>query len=886
MNANARSGNKAVRKGLAHLDAGRIENAERLFRSVLKSEPNNPEANHALGTLAIQQGKLPAALAFLTAALQANPQEGRHWLSFAEALLLAGSIGDARAVLDKAAARGLSNPATTALRTRLDHAELYQHALDHHRSGRLAEAEKLYTAVLLADAAHVDSLHMIGVLASQTGRAELGIELIGQAIRLKGDVASFHRSLGSALAGRGQIEDAIKSFERALELDPEDAVAHNDLGNLYRQKDDSERAFSHYEKAIRIDPDNALAFNNIGSLLRESGNPIEAIGRYRQALAVAPDFAEAHYNLATALGDLDRSQDALAHFQRAVELRRIFPDARTSLGNLHRRLGNFDEAIKQYAAVIAAGVNTANAHNDMAAVLIDQGKPNEAIGHLVEALRQNPGLPEAHNNLGNVLNEAGRLDEAIRHYQEALRLKPGYALALSNIAGALKAQGKIAEAVESYRSAIRLKPDFVDAHNNLIMLLGYSAEVPHQALVDQARLFDDHVAAPLLRRRALANKPNPDRRLRIGYVSGDFRDHAVNYFFEPLLQHHQRHDFEFFAYANLRSEDGVTTRLKSQFDHWRDIRAISDDAAADLIEADGIDILVDLSGHMAANRLLVFARKPAPIQATWLGFTTTTGLSAIDYRITDIHADPVGMTEHLNTETLWRLPATFCCYRPRAGIPQPIDHPPRDDNGFTTFGCFNNFTKVSDRTLKRWAEILARVPDARLLLEIVGIDSPDFRRETEARLAGLGLPLDRMVLEPRRRSNQYVLYDRIDIALDPFPFNGGTTTLDALWMGVPVVTLAGEYFTARMGVTILNNAGLPELIAESETAYVDLATGLATDLSKLRAIRRNLRQKMAGSRMMDFPAFTRDIEAAYRGMWQAWCANQTTSPANSPSASV
>jgi predicted O-linked N-acetylglucosamine transferase (SPINDLY family) len=312
-------------------------------------------------------------------------------------------------------------------------------------------------------------------------------------------------------------------------------------------------------------------------------------------------------------------------------------------------------------------------------------------------------------------------------------------------------------------------------------------------------------------------------------VSGDFRNHAVNYYFEPLLQHHEHGNFEFFAYANMNAEDQITARLKGGFDHWRNIRALSDDAACDRIEADGIDILVDMSGHMALNRILIFARKPALVQATWLGFTTTTGVAAIDYRITDPHTDPPGMTEHYNTETLWRLPATFCVYQPRTDIAEPIDHPPRDDNGFSTFGCFNNFTKVNDRTLKRWAEILVRAPDARLLLEIVGIDSEEFRRETMARLVRLGLPLDRVILEPRRRSNQYVLYNKIDVALDPFPVNGCTTSLDGLWMGAPVITLAGEYYTARMGVTILNNIGLPELIAQDEAAYVDLAVKLATD---------------------------------------------------------
>ena len=773
MNANARASNKTVRKGLAHLDAGRIDSAERLFHDVLKSEPNNPQANHALGTLAVRQGKPQSALSFLTAALKADPQLGQHWLSFAEALLLTGAIGDARAVLDSAAARGFSNPEWATLKTQIDCAALYQQALDHHRAERFPEAEKLYTAILSADPGHVDSLHMMGQIAFLTNRVDVSIQLIGEAIRRKGDAAAFHCSLGNVLAESGQTGEAMQSYERALALQP------------------------------------------------------------------------------------------------------VFPEAQTGVGNVHRMRGDLDDAFRHYSAVIAAGVNAANAHNNLSALLFDLGRLDEAIVHGTEALRQNPDLAEAHSNLGNALRESGRLDEALREYQAALRIKPGYVGALSNMAGALKTRGNITEAIENYRAAIDLDPGFVHAHNNLIMLLGYSAEVPPETLVDQARLFNDKVAAPLLRSRAFANLPDPDLRLRVGYVSGDFRNHAVNYFFEPLLQHHQKDDYEFFAYANMNAGDEVTARLKPGFDHWRDIRALSDDAAADLIEADGIDILVDMSGHTAGNRLLIFARKPAPIQATWLGFTTTTGVKAIDYRITDRYADPPGMTEHLNTETLWRLPAIFCCYQPRAGIAEPIDHPPRDDNGFTTFGCFNNFTKVTDGTLRCWAEILNRVSDARLLLEIVGIDGEEFRRETEVRLVRLGLPLDRVTLEPRKRSNQYVLYNKIDIALDPFPYNGGTTTMDALWMGVPVVALAGKYFGARLGVTTLNSVGLPELIAENEAAYVELAIELATDLSKLRTVRHNLRQKMSGSRAMDYAAFARDMEAAYRGMWQAWCANHS-----------
>ncbi len=721
MNTNARPSHKAIRKGLAHLDAGRVDSAERLFRSVLQSEPGNPEANHALGTLAVRQGKPQSALSFLTAALKADPQRGQHWLSFAEALLLAGQAGDARAIFENAVARGFSSPEMAALKPRIDRATIYWNALKLQRAGHSVEAERLYAAVLLPGPGDIDKRLVVSQLA------EAGVSA-------------------------------------------------------------------------------ADAYSNFGGLMIGLGKPDQAVAHLTEALRQNPDHIHAHSNLSMLLNDL--------------------------------------------------------------------GKPVEAIVHATAALRQDPDFADAHNNLGNGLLETGRLDEAARHFREAIRLKPDYVLAWNNLAKVFQGQGKIAEAIANYRTAISLDPGFMLAHNNLIMILGYSAEVPHEVLVDQARKFNDAVAAPLLRTRAFANTPDPGRRLRIGYVSGDFRNHAVNYFFEPLLAHHRKDDFEFFAYANMHLADDVTARLKRGFDHWRDIRALSDDAAADLIEADGIDILVDMSGHSAGNRILVLARKPAPVQATWLGFITTTGVKAIDYRITDIYADPPGMTEHLNSETLWRLPSTFCCYQPRAGIPDPIDHPPREDNGFTTFGCFNNFTKVTDSALRCWAEILARVTDARLLLEIPGIDGAEFRAETQARLARLGLPLDRVILEPRKPSNQYVLYNKIDIALDPFPFNGGATTLDALWMGVPIIALAGKYFATRMGVTIMNNIGLPELTAENEKAYVDIAADLATNPSRLRAIRHNLRQRMSDSPIMDYPAFARDIEAAYRGMWQAWCATQ------------
>lgn len=901
--------NKALKKAAAYHEAGRVHDARRLYLSVLQSEPRNPAANHGLGVLSVQQGRLDAAIPYLTAALQSDPKQPQHWLSFIEALILVGRANDARAVLEKGISTGLSGAAVAALRLQISHLELFHRAIEHHKFGRLNEARQLYAAILKENPLHADSLHMAGVLAYQTNSAGIGIELISQAIQIKPDVAAFHCNLGNALVANGKCDDAVRSFKRAIELDPADpeahnslaatlqgqeqldaalalyrqvlrlkpnhAVAHNNIGNIFRSTGKPDKAREHYEKAVEIDPGYAFAHNNLGNLLRDGGSLDEAIKRFRQAVQLLPDFAEAHYNLGLTLMNSGRTEEARSHLVRAIEIQPVFPDAQFALGNLHEGQGDLDSALAHYKTVIDRGIKTASARCNTGLILFRRGRYGEAIEHLQAALREDSERVDVHNNLGNALNKIGQIERAIVHYREALRIRPDYAEAMANLAGALQTQGKVAEAVENYEAAIRTKPDLVLAHSNLLMLLGYSADVPHSVLVQRAKEFDARFAAPLLRTRALTNDADPERRLRIGYVSGDFRNHAVNYFFEPLLMHHDHRQFEIFAYSSSLMEDAVTERLKTGFDMWRDVSLVGDDETADLIERDAIDILIDLSGHMAANRMLVFARKPAPVQATWLGFTTTTGVKAIDYRISDTYCDPIGMTEQYNVEKLWRLPGAFCCYQATSREIAAIDHPPRDDNGYVTFGCFNNFAKVNDGTLRRWADILARVPDARLLLEIVGIDSPDMRRQMEAWLHRLGLPLDRVILEPRRPQNQFVLNNKVDVALDPFPFNGGTTTMDALWMGVPVVTLAGEYFTSRMGVTILTNAGLPQLIASTEDEYADIAVRLATDKAYLDDMRRDLRKRVLESRMMDHARFARDMEEALRGMWRVWCEQQS-----------
>ena len=373
---------------------------------------------------------------------------------------------------------------------------------------------------------------------------------------------------------------------------------------------------------------------------------------------------------------------------------------------------------------------------------------------------------------------------------------------------------------------------------------------------------------------SLANVPDPKRKLRIGFVSADLRDHAVAYFVEPVWQELDRERFEIYAYYSHFATDHVTRRLKQLVTRWRGVAAMSDEVLRQQIRDDQVDILVDLSGHTAGNRLPVFARRAAPVQFGWLGHPATTGVKQMDYLLTNAYAEPVGMTEHLSSETLWRLPESYCVYRPGQNSPEVVDVAPCVERGYITFGCFNNLAKVTEDVIRVWSRILLAVPDSRLMLEWTTFSDPALCAEFASRFARYGVGRERLELVPRRKENQYKLYNQIDIALDPFPCNGGTTGFDTIWMGVPYITLAGHHLMSRMGVMILSNVGLASLIAENEDDYVGLAVKLAQDRDRLFELRHGLRDKMLTSPLMDAPRFARHFEAALTGMWQQWCEQQ------------
>jgi predicted O-linked N-acetylglucosamine transferase (SPINDLY family) len=433
-------------------------------------------------------------------------------------------------------------------------------------------------------------------------------------------------------------------------------------------------------------------------------------------------------------------------------------------------------------------------------------------------------------------------------------------------------EGLMAEAAGHYRDALAIKPE-AETHTNLIFLLNYLPETKPEGHFAEHRRWSEWFEKPLRStQRPHSNNHDPGRRLRIGYVSPDLRDHPVTSFIEPILKYHRREHVEVYGYANVKMPDAVTQRLRGCTSGWRDIYGLHPDKAVELIRQDGIDILVDLAGHTTDHSLLVFARKPAPVQVTWIGYPNTTGLDAMDYRITDVMSDPPGRTEQWHSEQLVRMPEAFSCYC--APVESPAIGPlPVLANGYVTFGSFNNFRKLSGPAIELWARVMREVPTAKLLIKSQGLGNPKTaqRLRDQFERAGAGPERIELLGAGLSKEQHMELYHRVDLCLDPFPYNGTTTTCDALWMGVPVVTLAGRTHVARVGVSLVTHLGHPGWAVESADAYVAKCRELASDLPSLAALRRGLREKMRRSPLCDAPRFVAHLESAYREMWKLWC---------------
>jgi predicted O-linked N-acetylglucosamine transferase (SPINDLY family) len=603
------------------------------------------------------------------------------------------------------------------------------------------------------------------------------------------------------------------------------------LGRQYHRVGDFTHAEEVFRPIVAADPANADAWHLLGRACLALGKLRDAEESYRQAEKLRPDSAEVHHNLGAVYFQQRRWGEALACFEQAVRL-----------------------APQTIASHINRGV-----------VLGRLRRLDEAAACFREALRLQPDSADAHFNLGNVLRQTRRCDEAVASYREALRLKPDFAHAHNNLGNAFKDMGMLDEALPCFEAAVAAVPPDAAWHSNLLLTLQYRPDCTAQSLFEQHSRWAERHAAPLTPAARHSPPERDPRRLRIGYVSPDFRTHPVAFFIEPLLAAHDRRRFEIVCYADVERPDETTRRLQQYPDLWRSLVGMSDAQAAEQIRQDGVHILIDLAGHTADHRLLAFARRPAPVQATYLGYVATTGMAVMDYRITDARLDPPGRTERYYTEELIRLPEVAWCCRPPHGV--EVGPSPAGEGKPLTFGSLHNLAKITPEVVALWSRVLAALPGSRMLL-VAGVGP-----EADRRLLGLfarnGIEADRLMLVERKEYKEHFsVYHAIDVVLDAFPFCGCTTTCEALWMGVPVVTLAGDAYAGRQSLSILSHLGLTRLVAETPDAFVRAAVDLAENRTILAGLRSGLRERMRRSTLTDGPRFTSGLEQLYERMWR------------------
>jgi predicted O-linked N-acetylglucosamine transferase (SPINDLY family) len=567
-------------------------------------------------------------------------------------------------------------------------------------------------------------------------------------------------------------------------------------------------------------------------------------------------------------------------FRQILQVEPNHVDALHLLGLICRQKGQTDQAVEYLQAAVRLKPDFAEAHNNLGNALALQGRSAEAVVQYQQTLRLQPDQVHAYVNLGNIYKEQGRLDDALAAYRAALRIKPDHADAYVNLGNVHKDQGRLDEAIASYRTALQFNTNAAHIHSNLIVALQYHPGSSAQAIHEECRRWSQQHAEPLQKFiRPHANLPDLHRKLRIGYVSADFRDHVVGRNILPLVRNHDRDQVEITLYANVNGADTMTEQFRKCADRWCGITGWPDEQVAERIRQDGIDILVDLALHTSGNRLLVFARKPAPVQVTFAGYPGSTGLATIDYRLTDPFLDPPGLFDAFCSEESVRLPDTFWCYDPFDDT-VPAGPVPALQQGFVTFGCLNNFSKINDECLVLWAQVLKAAPQSRLLL----LAPHGWAREhVLARLEREGLAGSRIEFVDRQSRGDYLrLHHRLDLILDPLPYNGHTTSLDALWMGVPTITLVGKTVVGRGGWSQLCNLGLQELAAETREQFVALAARMASDLPRLQELHATLRPQMEQSPLMDARRFAAHVEQAYRRMWQRWCEQSQMTQAREP----
>ena len=829
--------------------AGKLQEAELLYVAILHDEPKHPDANHNLGLMAVAANNFALGLSLLGAALEANPNHPQYWIGYIDALIKDQQLDNARNVLDQAKAQGLSGEQVDALSQQLaprseevgaDKTQSLTFAQQRRKLPAKKEKKKNASSSQGSPGqSRGPSQAEVNALLAQYQSGQYAVaQTLAVAITQKYPQNQFGwKVLGEALGQLGRPLEALVAMKKAVGLMSNDAEAHSNLGNLLTSLGRIEEAEKVCRKATMLDPGLVEGHTNLGNALKALGALGDAVVSYEKALSIKPNYFLANYNLGLTL----------------------------------KALGKLDEADASYRRAIDLAPNFANAYSDLGITLKDLGRLEEAEASYRQAIALKPDFAEAHINLGNALKDLGRPEEAEASYRQAISLKPDLVEAHLNLGTALKDLGRLEEAEASYRQAISLKPEYADAHSNLLFLRSHMPTIGAEQLYEEHCEFGRKFEEPVRSSWPLhTNAKELTRTLRIGFVSGDLRHHAVASFIEPILRHlSTREELSLHAYYNYHSVDLVSKRLQGYFASWSRVISLSDADLAEKICADGIDILIDLSGHTAYNRLPVFARKPAPLQASWMGYPGTTGLESMDYYFCDKRWLPQDQFVSQFTEKLLYLPAS-AAFLPEKEAPA-VSELPALGNGYVTFGSFNRLDKINQVTVQVWSRVMRAVPKSRMVLG--GVTSDESKQRITDWFAQEGVAADSLTMYPRMRLGEYLaLHSDVDICLDAFPYGGGTTIFHALWMGVPTVTLAGGTPPSRGGVTILGSCGLDEFVSRDVDSFVQTGVLMATDVDGLSTIRAGMRARVSASPAWRSELIAQGFELGLRMMWQRWCA--------------
>jgi len=754
------------------------------------------------------------------------------------------------------AAALLSDPHNVDARVNLGYVFLVQE--------RYLDAERELEQALRIDPDNADVNYMLGSIALERGEPELAASRFNRATVVRPDFEDAYGGLCRALFESNKLEEAKRAVTKGLALNSDSASFHCYLGNLLIIDRAFGEAIASFNKALSLVPNYPDALSGLGLALTGQGKLEEAIEKFEHALSINPKSAQIHYNLGLTLRAQGKLAAAIECYQRAYSIKPSMVGVSIELGRLHADQGRLDLAIESYQCALVHDPESELANHNLGLAFKAQGKVDDAIIYYKRALTINPDFVDAHINLGSALQAQGRLDEAMQCYKHAFSLKPDSPEAYNNLGTALMWQGKMEEASECFRNALAVKHECIEAHSNLLFTLNFRTECPPDEYLVEARRYGHtltSLAKPYSHSKHIQH--SVQRPLRVGLVSGDFRNHPVGYFLESILEHLNPDLLELVSYPTQPHEDELTGRIKGLFAEWKPLYGLTNEVAARQIHDDCIDVLIDLSGHTAHNRLPLFAWKPAPIQVTWLGYFATTGVAEIDFLIADRISLPAQHQERF-TESAWYLPDTRLCFSvPQVKNALAITPLPAIQNGYVTFGSFQNLPKLNDEVLATWGRIFQGLPNARLRLQNTQIGVPSVRANLQKRLAAVGIRPEQLTMHGNAPREAYLAaHAGVDIILDTFPYPGGTTTCEALWMGVPTLTLAGDTMIARQGASLLACAGLNNWIAEGNEEYVALALQYAKDTARLAKLRFGLRDQVLASPLFDAPRFSRNLEKA------------------------